>query len=68
MLVDFPRIENSTGSIKNYLEKSVKKVYEVKHLGNFIFEANTTLGTIRIITEPVNKQESKIKIISAKLV
>jgi hypothetical protein len=59
-------IKNNSESIKKYLEKSVKEVYQIKHIGNFIFEVTTTLGTIKIIAEPVN--EEKIKILSAKLV
>lgn len=53
-------IENTSGSIKKYLEKSIKEVYSIKHIGNFIFEATTTSGTIKIITEPINEEQIKI--------
>lgn len=69
MITDYPRVENNTKAIEEYLKKkSVKEVYEVEHKGNFIFEAKTSLGTIKVVTEPVNEEQTRIRIISAKII
>jgi hypothetical protein len=56
-------IKNDSGSIKKYLEKSYKEVLDIKHIGNFVFEATTPAGTVKIITEPVNENEIKILLV-----
>lgn len=67
MITKFIRLENNTGAIKHWLEKSVRTVEEVKHIGNFVFDAKTSLGTIRIYTEPANEEQTKIKIMGTEL-
>jgi hypothetical protein len=56
-------IKNDSVSIKKYLEKSYKEVLSIKHIGNFVFEAVTSVGSIKIITEPVNENEIKILLV-----
>ena len=68
MITDFRRLDNNTGAIKTWLEKSIKKVDEVNHIGNFIFEAKTSLGTIRIHTEPVNEEQTRIKVMRTEII
>jgi hypothetical protein len=56
-------LKNDSKAIKEHLEKSIEEVYSIKHIGNFVFEATTSAGTVRIITEPVNEKEIKVLII-----
>jgi hypothetical protein len=55
-------VKNSCSSIKKYLKQMYKEVSEVTHVGNYVFEANTDLGLVKVFTKPVNEEEDKIKI------
>lgn len=57
-------ILNSTDSLKKWLMPFYREVKEVKHLGNFVFEAITDLGTIKVLTTPVNEECTKIRIVN----
>ena len=56
-------VNNNGDSIKEWLLLVYKEVKEIKHIGNFVFEAVTNLGTIKIQTIPMNEDQTKIKII-----
>jgi hypothetical protein len=58
-------INNNSDSIKEWLLLFYKEVKEVKHLGNFVFEAVTDLGTIKIQATPMNEDQTKIKVVRA---
>lgn len=58
-------INNNSSSIKEWLLLFYKEVKEVKHLGNFVFEAVTNLGTIKIQATPMNEDQTKIKVVRA---
>jgi hypothetical protein len=58
-------INNNSDSIKEWLLLFYKEVKEVKHLGNFVFEAVTNLGTIKILATPMNEDQTKIKVVRA---
>ena len=68
MITDYIRLDNNTNSIKNWLEKSIRTVEEVKHIGNFVFEAKTSLGIIRLHTEPINEEQTRIKIMRKEII
>lgn len=58
-------INNNGDSIKEWLLLFYKEVKEVKHLGNYVFEAVTNLGTIKIQATPMNEDQTKIKVVRA---
>lgn len=56
-------INNNSSSIKEWLLLFYKEVKEVKHIGNYVFEAVTNLGTIKIQAVPMNEEQTKIKVV-----
>jgi hypothetical protein len=68
MLKDFVVLKNNGVDLKNYLEKSLKEVYSIEHIGNYVFEAHTSLGTIQIRTEPVDEEQTKMKILKMQII
>lgn len=61
-------VDNHVHAIKEFIrDNGIKDIISVKHLGDFIFEAITSDSRIEIITEPVDKEEKQVKILSMKI-
>lgn len=62
-------IDNNTDSIKKFLNNhKIEDIILVKHIGNFIFEAITPSGFIKIFTEPFDDEQNYIKVLSFNIV
>lgn len=61
-------VNNHIHSVKEFLRDSgIANIISVKHSHDFIFEALTPTSHIEIITDPVDEEQKKIKILSIQV-